>query len=193
MKSKPLMIGALLAAALVLFAGGFGAGWYSFQASLANSLQDASAEIDKNLGAEAAPVEGEEPAPAGPPKATSKTDGIFEYTVTGTERADSFKDEWCGETYQPSGGEFVVVSLSAKNAGEATSQPAVSSGEVVAYDADGKSYETHMDICSFSDDVNPGNTTEYDVVFDVPKGTEFQVFQLTAAEASDVATIKAAT
>lgn len=170
---------------------GLAGGWFGHRAYMVNELESAFAD-----GAEGTPGDGGADAeeadaePAGPPEADSPDDGLFAYEVTGTERTDTYKDEDCGETYQPEG-EFLVVTLGAENVGDSASMPAVDPGEVTGYTEDGKEFETHTGICSFADDVNPGNSTEYDVVFDVPKDTEFMVLELTGWEAPDVAVIEA--
>lgn len=102
---------------------------------------------------EAEPVEEEEEGPVGPPAADSPDDGLFEYTATGMERKTSYNDSDCGQTHRAEG-EFVVIGLNAENVGSVPGMPAVSMGEVTAYDAAGAAYSTFDDICSFTEEVN---------------------------------------
>ncbi|RNL81837.1 DUF4352 domain-containing protein [Halostreptopolyspora alba] len=172
---------------------GLTSGWFGHRAYMINELESAfeGAGEDVDGDTEEADAEEADTEPAGPPEADSPDDGLFSYEVTGTERTDTYKDEDCGETYQPDGGEFLVVTLSAENVGDSASMPAVDPGEVTGYTEDGKAFETHTGICSFADETNPGNSTEYEVVFDAPKDTEFTVMELSAWEAPDVAVIEA--
>lgn len=176
------------ATAVVCLAVGAGVGWYSHQryivAEMEAAFGEAEAEIDAALGDE---PEGEDDGdgaqeaeePAGPPEGEA-TDGVFDYTVTGVDTRDTYNDDSCGETYAADG-EFAVVSIDADNVGDTPGEPAYY--DVYAYDADGVQYSAHWDICTFADETNPGNSTSYEVVFDVPEGTELAALEL----ASDVA------
>lgn len=187
----------LLPAAIGAVAGlliGFTAGWFGFRAYLTASMNAAAEEIEAGLPdemplEEAEPVEEEEEGPVGPPAADSPDDGLFEYTATGMERKTSYNDSDCGQTHRAEG-EFVVIGLNAENVGSAPGMPAVSMGEVTAYDAAGAAYSTFDDICSFTEEVNPGGSTDYEVVIEAPEGTEFAVLELAGYEAPDVAMIE---
>lgn len=187
--------------ATVALAVGFLGGWFAYQAYLAASLSDVAGDLEEeSAGAEesgpAEPVE-EEAEPegagdevgAGAPEATGPSDGLFEYEIDGTDTVGAYKDEDCGETHHPSGDRFIVLGVTATNTGTEASMPAVDPGEVTGWTEDGRAFETSWDICSFAEDINPGTSTEYEVVFDVPDGTEFAVVQLSAYEAPDVAVI----
>lgn len=143
--------------------------------------------------AEEEPVE-EEPGDdvaAGAPEATGPSGGLFEYEIDGSETVDAYKDEFCGETHHPSGERFIVLGITATNTGDGASTPAVDPGEVTGWTGDGRAFETSWDVWSFADETNPGTSTRYEVVFDVPDGTEFAVVELSAYEAPDVAVIVA--
>ncbi|MFC7740144.1 hypothetical protein ACFQXA_03050 [Nocardiopsis composta] len=105
------------------------------------------------------------------------------------ERKTSYNDSDCGQTHRAEG-EFVVIGLNAENVGSVPGMPAVSMGEVTAYDAAGAAYSTFDDICSFTEEVNPGGSTDYEVVIEAPEGTEFAVLELAGYEAPDVAMIE---
>ncbi|MDA2813036.1 hypothetical protein O4J56_20490 [Nocardiopsis sp. RSe5-2] len=190
-----------LISAIVALAVGFLGGWFSYQAYLSASLSDIAAGIEEDApeaGDQGEPVE-EEPVAeesgdgvgAVAPEATGPSDGLFEYEIDGTDTVDAYKDEFCGETHQPSGERFIVLEITATNIGDGASMPAVDPGEVTGWTEDGRAFETSWDVCSFADEINPGTSTRYEVVFDVPKGTEFAVVQLSGYEAPDVAVIAA--
>ncbi|MBB6172637.1 hypothetical protein HNR23_002697 [Nocardiopsis mwathae] len=177
---------------------GFAAGWYSFHFYLAKSLQSAIEEIDpgmtdKDFLPDDTHPESEpkpEPRPEGPPKPDSSSDGVFDYTVTDAKRSGSYKDDPFGTSYHATG-EFVILSVSADNVSNAPSSPAVRTGEVTGYDADGRSYTPFTEHFPYIDEVNPGISTTYPVVFDVPKGTDIVVLELSAYQAPSIAIIDA--
>jgi hypothetical protein len=197
-RTAPRWILPIVAAGLALLVGII-IGWFGHQAwisyQISTAADDIAAEMEQGVAdMPAIPgEEGGEPAeePTGPPEPDSPDDGLFSYEVVSVDRADSYNDEDCASTYRPSGGEFVVVTLAAENIGSAAAVPAVDPGTVTGYDAEGTSYSTHMDICSFADETNPGNSTEYDVVFDVPADTQFEVFELSAYDSTGFAVIPA--
>ncbi|QBI56769.1 DUF4352 domain-containing protein [Streptomonospora litoralis] len=197
-RRTPSYLPLIITAAIALVVGGglgFGAGWFSYQRYLASTFEQAAEDIGQDL-ADPAGGDGGNPAPAepaGPPEPTdTPSDGLFEYTITGIKAADSYNDQDCGSNYQPAeGARFLVMDIRAENVGQAASMPAVDPGEVRGYSADGRAFETHMDICSFADETNPGTTTEYDVVFEVPTDVEFTVVELMSYEAPDFAVIEA--
>ncbi|MFW5417792.1 hypothetical protein J0910_14370 [Nocardiopsis sp. CNT-189] len=186
----------LLPAAIGVIAGlliGFTAGWFGFRSHLTASMNAAVEEVEADLAGatpleETGPVEEEEGVPAGPPAADSPDDGLFEYTATGSERKTTYNDSECGQTYRAEG-EFIVIGLKAENVGSAPGMPAVSMGEVTAYDTAGAAYSTFDDICSFTEEVNPGGSTDYEVVIEAPEGTEFAVLELAGYEAPGIAVI----
>ncbi|CAM3701235.1 hypothetical protein [Nocardiopsis rhodophaea] len=185
--------------AILSLGAGFIGGWFSYQAYLAASLQSVAEDLqdgvpdeDSPLDDDTAPTPDSEgaPQPQGPPEPASASDGVFEYAVTGTDRSGTYKDDDLGEAYR-AGGEFVIISISAGHVGNSPASPAAAAGEITAYDADGRSYAPFSDHLPYVDEVNPGNTATYSVVFDVPKGTELVVLQMSGYEAPDVATIGA--
>ncbi|GAB3206101.1 DUF4352 domain-containing protein [Marinactinospora thermotolerans] len=177
----------LVAAAAVAFGVGIAAGWFGHQTFGVTTIEGALAG---GGGEPAQAVDQAGEAPEGPPPLGTTSDGLFEYEVVSIDRAASYDDTECGNQYQAAG-EFVTVTLGATNIGNAAAIPAVDPGEVTAWSAEGNSYSTFIDICSFADSTNPGNSTEYTVTFDVPEGTEFSVLEITSYESSKTAVILA--
>ncbi|GAA4946715.1 hypothetical protein GCM10023224_32760 [Streptomonospora halophila] len=183
-------------AVVAAFVIGCGTGWLSYQRYLTAGFEQAAQNLQQDLGqgAGAAPEQEQagEAEPAGPPDPTSPSDGLFEYTITGIEAADSYNDQDCMGTYQPAdGARFLVMDIEAENVGKSASMPAVDPGEVRGYSADGRSFETHTEICTFADEINPGTSTGYDVVFEVPADVAFAVIELASYEAPEVAVVEA--
>ncbi|WP_306371187.1 hypothetical protein, partial [Nocardiopsis sp. CC223A] len=58
-----------------------------------------------------------------------------------------------------------------------------------AYTADGVRFAAADEVCLFTDEGDPGNGTEYTLVFDVPAGTAPTVLGPTADGASGVAVV----
>ncbi|RKS08483.1 hypothetical protein DFP74_4186 [Nocardiopsis sp. Huas11] len=185
------------AAAVLALLLGFTAGWFSNQAYIRAQLESAFEDMGGGAEDTAAPEGMEEmeeyedevpPAPTAPP-AGEPTDGVFDYEVTDTRTADSYNDDDCGERYTASG-EFHVLTISAENVGTSPAYPPTDSWTgVYAYAANGTEFSLQADICAFSDETNPGNTSEYDLVFDVPEGTELTVLGLAAEGAPEVAAV----
>lgn len=132
----------------------------------------------------------EEPLiPQDPPEG-DPDDGVFEYTATEVVTVDSYSDEACDEDYDASG-EFQVVGLRAENIGEDPAVPASApEHEIHAYTEDGAQLAQHEEICTGVDEIDPGTSTEYEVVFDVPEGTELVALELTGEDAPGTAVVE---
>lgn len=117
----------------------------------------------------AAPVE-EEPAPAAPGVGTPVADGKFEFTVTNVEQGvGRVGSDMFGEDAQ---GQFLLVHVTVRNVGDEAQYFDSSSQKLV--DAQGRQHSAdsaaaiYLDGSSFLESVNPGNSVEGIVVFDVP-------------------------
>ncbi len=125
---------------------------------------------------------GEEPtaeAPAGEPETAgvgdAVRDGKFEFTVTEVETGvPSVGDEMFGQTAQ---GQYVLVHLTVENIGDEAQYFDGSSQELVdtagrKHSADSSAAIYLDDSNSFLNQINPGNSVEGIVVFDVPADAE---------------------
>lgn len=183
-------------AALLALALGFTGGWFGHRTHVASIFASAAEEpqaVEYDYVEEPAngPEEGHGAEPAAPaaPPAGEPADGVFEYEVTAAETSGTFNDDDCGERYTAVG-EYVVMTVRAQNVGQAPAHPPADSWSgVYAYTADGVQFAAADEMCLFADEVNPGNGTEYTLVFDVPAGTELTVLELTADGASGVAVV----
>lgn len=114
---------------------------------------------------------------------TPVRDGKFEFTVTDVQRAATVGPEMVAESAQ---GEFVIVSVTVSNTGNEAQSLDTSSQKLV--DAAGKQYSTDtgaqiaMDAENGSstvyEQINPGNSVDTKLVFDVPTGTEVAKLEL---------------
>lgn len=191
---------AALASAAVALLLGFGLGWVGHQTYLRASPNSASEDVvgdveDASVPEDTPePEESEEPTPPAPtaPPEGEPTDGVFAYAVTDVATAATYNDADCGSQYTASG-VFLVVAISAENTSAAPAfPPADSWAGVRAYGPDGTEYAAHGQICSFSDGTNPGNTSEYTMVFDLPEGAELAALTLAAEGAPEVAVVPVA-
>lgn len=177
---------------------GFCIGWFGNQAYIRSQLESAfegfaeDTEVPvEETDTEAVEEYEEEPSevPAGPPEG-EPTDGVFDYEVTDSRASATYNDETCGQQYSASG-EYHVLTIRAENVGSTPAYPPSDSWEgVYAYSEDGTQYSMDDDICIFSDETNPGNGTEYELVFDVPENTELTVLDLSAESAPEVAVVE---
>ncbi|WP_251149785.1 DUF4352 domain-containing protein [Cellulosimicrobium sp. Marseille-Q4280] len=122
--------------------------------------------------AEEAPAE--EPAPevpATPGIGTAVRDGKFEFTVTSVETGvPSVGDEFLSEQAQ---GQYVLVHMTVTNIGDEAQMFDGSSQELTdtvgrTHSSDGSAAIYLGDANSFLTDINPGNSVEGTVVFDIP-------------------------
>ncbi len=186
-----------VAASVLALLTGFGIGWFSNQAYIRASFNAAFEDMGEELEEAAVPEDmaameeyeqEQPPAPTAPPEG-EPTDGVFNYAVTGAGTAATYNDDACGSQYSASG-QFHVITVSAENIGSAPAYPPADSWSgVSAYSADGTEYSMMDEVCTFSDETNPGNTSEYTLVFDVPEGTELAALGLAAEEAPEVAIV----
>jgi hypothetical protein len=128
---------------------------------------------------------GKQPAtkPAAAPAAkigTAVRDGQFEFTV---RKVDCTKRQIGGEYGQTAQGVFCLISTRVANIGD---EPRTfSDSSQFAYDAKGRKFEADTgaaiyldDANSFLEDINPGNSVDGILVFDVPKGTKLAKLEL---------------
>ena len=121
--------------------------------------------------APAAPDAAAPDAPAAPGIGTPVADGVFEFVVTGVEPGvASIGDEMLGVEAQ---GQFVLVRVTVTNVGDASQIFDASSQTLL--DAQGRTHSADSgsaiylpDANSFLTSVNPGNTVDGIVVFDIP-------------------------
>lgn len=140
-------------------------------------------EKTEETNAAPAPTTAAAAANTAPPKADPKAaglntavrDGKFEFTVTGVEAGLASVGDNPYLT-QKAQGQFVVVSMKVTNIG--TKPQSFSPGSQKLKDAQGRTFESDSsaqialgdsDIPVW-DNINPGNTVEVKVVFDMPKG-----------------------
>ncbi|MBB6174191.1 hypothetical protein HNR23_004251 [Nocardiopsis mwathae] len=191
---KNLAIILIAAASAVGLLLGTVIGWFGHQRYLAGQLEaafsdaaDAIAEdfddmADDDLGETSRLTDG---PPEGDPD-----DGAFTYTATDVKSTGTYRDDSCGETVKAVG-EHVVIKMEAENTGRAPATPPSGSYDhVYAYDADGVQFSVHSDICGYADETNPGNSTKYELVFDVPEGTELTALELGSDAGGDIAVVE---
>jgi hypothetical protein len=114
-----------------------------------------------------------EPEPADLPKIGDPArDGKFEFTVT--ELEDGVKDVGSEFLNKEAQGQFVLVHMSVENIGDEAQYFDGSSQELV--DTEGRTHSADSEAAIYLDDsnsflneINPGNTVEGVVVFDIPK------------------------
>lgn len=134
---------------------------------------DTAPEADE-APAEPAPAEeppAEEPEQSAPGVGTAVRDGKFEFTVTSVETGvATVGDEYLNEQAQ---GQFVLVHMTVTNIGDAAQMFDGSSQKLV--DTAGREHSADTsaaiylgDANSFLTDINPGNSVEGTVVFDIP-------------------------
>lgn len=127
----------------------------------------AAPEGAPGAGAEAPPA----PEEAAPGIGTAVRDGKFEFTVTAVEPGvASVGDEFLSVDAQ---GQFVLVHVTVTNVGDAAQMFDASSQKL--FDAQGREHSADStagiylgDANSFLNDINPGNSIQGVVVFDVP-------------------------
>lgn len=98
--------------------------------------------------------------------------GSFSFTVHSVENGVASLEDEFGLT-QEARGEYIVVELNAENV--SSSAEYLSGNDQVLMDADGNMYEydiTASTDASFVDQLNPGQSAEATLVYDVNEGTE---------------------
>ncbi|GAB2507213.1 DUF4352 domain-containing protein [Nocardiopsis aegyptia] len=188
------------AAAATALLVGFGAGWFGNQAylraQLSSAFEDVAADMD-----EAAPetpedmeamVEYEEdqdvvvsdnlPDPV--PMGETASDGIWDITVSGVERADQVNGSY-SNAVASDGWEFLILDVELTNASNGPQTPEIDGSEIM--DAEGNRYAYHSDASFALDEddamyteVNPNGTVDLRIPFEVEAGTEVTTALLSA-------------
>jgi len=133
-----------------------------------NASNDSAGEGDRGGESESAPDESNDPGLNTPVR-----DGKFEFVVTGMQCGQTqIGDETFGEKAQ---GQFCLVSMRVTNIGD---EPQTLFGDnMVVFDAEGRKYSADTGAAiyldesnTFIEEINPGNSLDGTVVFDVPAG-----------------------
>lgn len=109
-------------------------------------------------------------------EATSTTgrDGQFEFTVLEVERDVPPPDEFFSDEAQ---GEYVKITMRVENIGNTSRE--IDSDEQYLYDADGDRYRAVWDIGEWQyETVNPGNSLEVAIHYDVPPRADLTQMEL---------------
>lgn len=140
--------------------------------------------VDKAI--KEAPSPGETARPAEAKKAAAKLgtparDGKFEFTVTKVEHGKAqVGDQYLNKQAQ---GQFVFVSVTVKNVGaegklfDGSSQYAFGDGVRYTHDGTAEIY-ANKDSATFLNTINPGNTVNGVLVFDIPKDKKISQVEL---------------
>lgn len=119
----------------------------------------------------------EEAAADGPPR-----DGQFEFTVGDVDCSRSvLGDEFFQENAQ---GVFCIIQVGVENIGDEPRMFEASTQS--AFDGEGRTYQADSGLVSYLEDggtaflnnINPGNSVDAQLVFDVPEGTQLTRLQL---------------
>ncbi|RKS05949.1 uncharacterized protein DUF4352 [Nocardiopsis sp. Huas11] len=179
------------AAAMALMVG-FGAGWFGNQAYLRAQLSSAFEDLNTDM-ADVAPDVPEDmeameeyeedsdvivsdnlPDPVAMGETAS--DGIWDITVTGVERADQVNGSY-SNAVASDGWEFVILDVELVNASNGPQTPEIDGSEIM--DAEGNRYAYHSDAAFALDDddamyseVNPNGTATLRIPFEVEPGIE---------------------
>lgn len=106
--------------------------------------------------------------------ATDGRDGQFEFTVLKVERGASPPDEFWSEEAQ---GEYAAVTLRVENIGDQPRE--LDSDDQQLYDTEGREYKAAWGIGEWQyETVNPGNSLEVVVYYDVPTEVELERMKL---------------
>jgi hypothetical protein len=115
-----------------------------------------------------------------PPPGSAVRDGKFEFRVLGITQQETITDDsgYLSETAQ---GVYYVVTLSVTNIGDEARS--YYGGNQKLIDASGREYEADSAVDyylneDFSTDINPGNSIQVKVAFDVPPGTAQSMLEL---------------
>ncbi|MEV1246680.1 DUF4352 domain-containing protein [Nonomuraea sp. NPDC050022] len=118
------------------------------------------------------PRKSEQEEPKTPGLGTVVRDGKFSFKVTEIGTATKVGGEYLSKRAQ---GKFLLVHITVKNVGDEAQ--AFNGGAQRLYDSEGKEYEASSEAAiyledskSLYEDINPGNSVEGIVLFDVPKG-----------------------
>ncbi len=118
--------------------------------------------------------------PAGATIGTPVTDGEFEFVVNGMRCGIDSVGE--GYAVQEAQGEFCELSLTVKNTGN--KPQTLLTNKQSAYDTQGREFSPSTEATMtadgdfFREEINPGNSAEGAIYFDVPKGTQLAKVEL---------------
>ncbi|WP_017624822.1 DUF4352 domain-containing protein, partial [Nocardiopsis chromatogenes] len=108
--------------------------------------------------------------------------GAFAFTVTNVESGVTEVSDESGMLTETPDGQYVVVDVTVENIGDESGIFDSSSQTLI--DADGKEYSTDTaaemtgGTDSFVNEINPGNSVEGQLIFDVPEGVELDTLEL---------------
>ena len=182
------VIGGIIAAVAVLLVVGVAAVYFTLktdvgEATVTHKPSDASAQTrvaetdpdtESGTGIEAPTLENQASSVGQPVR-----DGNFEFVVTGVERTDVVADPEFPELQKTATGEFVLVNMKVTNVG---SEPQTFFASFNTL-SDGTTEFTSDDeawiyLGNTLADLNPGDSIETAVVFDVPVGTDLESIEL---------------
>jgi hypothetical protein len=117
-------------------------------------------------------------------------DGNFSFVIAGIERVDAVADAEFPEIQKTAQGEFVIVKMTVTNVGAEpqtffASFNTLSDGSTV-YQSDDEAW---IYLGNTLADLNPGDSIDTAVVFDVPKGTDVESIELHDGPFSDGVTV----
>jgi hypothetical protein len=117
-------------------------------------------------------------------------DGNFSFVIAGIERVDAVADPEFPEIQRTAQGEFVIVKMTVTNVGDEpqtffASFNTLSDGSTV-YQSDDEAW---IYLGNTLADLNPGDSIDTAVVFDVPKGTDVESIELHDGPFSDGVTV----
>jgi hypothetical protein len=117
-------------------------------------------------------------------------DGNFSFVITGVERVDSVVDPEFPDLQKAAQGEYVVVKMVVTNIGTEpqtffASFNKLSDGSTI-YESDDEAW---IYLGNTLADLNPGDSVDTAVVFDVPKGTDVESIELHDGPFSDGVTV----
>lgn len=108
--------------------------------------------------------------------------GAFAFTVTNVETGVTEISDDSGMLTETPDGQYVVVDVTVENIGDESGIFDSSSQKLI--DADGKEYSTDTaaemtgSTDSFVNEINPGNSVDGQLIFDVPEGVEIDTLEL---------------
>jgi len=125
-----------------------------------------------------------------PEAATEFRDGNFSFVITGVERVDAVADQEFPEIQKAAQGEYVIVKMTVTNVGNEpqtffASFNTLSDGSTV-YQSDDEAW---IYLGNTLADLNPGDSVDTAVVFDVPRGTDVESIELHDGPFSDGVTV----
>src|SRR4029077_4891704 len=125
-----------------------------------------------------------------PEAATEFRDGNFSFVITGVERVDADAHQEFPEIQKAAQGEYVIVKMTVTNVGNEpqtffASFNTLSNGST-AYQSDDEAW---IYLGNTLADLNPGDSVDTAVVFDVPRGTDVESIELHDGPFSDGVTV----